>query len=61
MPGLDTNLLITKDRREYYLRLISKPDDYVDILFEGPYEPVQPGAPPIPVKGALSRGTRGRN
>ena len=28
-PGLDTNLLITTDRRAYYLRLISKADDYV--------------------------------
>jgi P-type conjugative transfer protein TrbG len=28
-PGLDTNLLATTDRRAYYLRLISKPDDYV--------------------------------
>jgi type IV secretion system protein VirB9 len=28
-PGLDTNLLIPTDRRAYYLRLISKPDDYV--------------------------------
>jgi P-type conjugative transfer protein TrbG len=28
-PGLDTNLLITTDRRAYYLRLLSKPDDYV--------------------------------
>jgi type IV secretion system protein VirB9 len=28
-PGLDTNILITTDRRAYYLRLISKPDDYV--------------------------------
>ena len=28
-PGLDTNLLITTDRRAYYLRLISKPGDYV--------------------------------
>lgn len=27
--GLDTNLLITTDRRAYYIRLISKPDDYV--------------------------------
>ena len=27
--GLDTNLLITTDRRAYYLRLLSKPDDYV--------------------------------
>jgi type IV secretion system protein VirB9 len=29
MPGLDTNLLITTDRRAYYLRLISKLEDYV--------------------------------
>jgi type IV secretion system protein TrbG len=28
-PGLDTNLLITTDRRAYYLRLISKPEDYL--------------------------------
>jgi type IV secretion system protein VirB9 len=28
-PGLDTNLLITTNRRAYYLRLISKPEDYV--------------------------------
>ena len=28
-PGLDTNLLITTDRRAYYLRLVSKPQDYV--------------------------------
>jgi type IV secretion system protein VirB9 len=28
-PGLDTNLLVTTDRRAYYLRLISKADDYV--------------------------------
>jgi type IV secretion system protein VirB9 len=29
LAGLDTNLLITTDRRAYYLRLISKPQDYV--------------------------------
>lgn len=29
VPGLDTNLLITTDRRAYYLRLMSKPEDYV--------------------------------
>jgi type IV secretion system protein VirB9 len=29
MAGLDTNLLITTDRRAYYLRLISKPQEYV--------------------------------
>jgi len=28
-PGLDTNLLVTTDRRAYYLRLVSKPQDYV--------------------------------
>jgi type IV secretion system protein VirB9 len=28
-PGLDTNLLVTTDRRAYYLRLVSKPDEYV--------------------------------
>jgi type IV secretion system protein VirB9 len=29
VPGLDTNLLVTTDRRAYYLRLVSKPQDYV--------------------------------
>ena len=29
IPGLDTNLLVTTDRRAYYLRLVSKPEDYV--------------------------------
>ncbi len=29
MAGLDTNLLIATDRRAYYLRLISKPKEYV--------------------------------
>jgi type IV secretion system protein TrbG len=28
-PGLDTNLLVTTDRRAYYLRLISKAEEYV--------------------------------
>src|SRR5215470_15556989 len=38
-PGLDTNLLVTTDRRAYYLRLISKPDDYVSrVTFEYPAE-----------------------
>jgi type IV secretion system protein VirB9 len=27
--GLDTNLVVTTDRRAYYLRLISKPEDYL--------------------------------
>jgi type IV secretion system protein VirB9 len=28
-PGLDTNLLVTTDRRAYYLRLVSKAEEYV--------------------------------
>jgi type IV secretion system protein VirB9 len=28
-PGLDTNLLITTNRRAYYLRIVSKPQEYV--------------------------------
>lgn len=28
-PGLDTNLLLTTDRRAYYLRLVSRSEDYV--------------------------------
>jgi len=28
-PGLDTNLLITTDRRAYYLRIVSKSQEYV--------------------------------
>lgn len=28
-PGLDTNLLLTTDRRAYYIRLISKPEEYI--------------------------------
>jgi type IV secretion system protein TrbG len=27
--GLDTNLLLTTDRRAYYIRLVSKPEDYI--------------------------------
>jgi type IV secretion system protein TrbG len=35
--GLDTNLLVTTDRRAYYLRLVSKPEDYVSrVAFEYP-------------------------
>jgi type IV secretion system protein VirB9 len=38
-PGLDTNLLITTDRRAYYLRLGSKPQDYVArVAFSYPEE-----------------------
>jgi type IV secretion system protein VirB9 len=40
-PGLDTNLLVTTDRRAYYLRLISKPDEYLArIAFAYPEEEV---------------------
>jgi type IV secretory pathway VirB9-like protein len=35
--GLDTNLVITTDRRTYYLRLMSSPEDYVArVSFEYP-------------------------
>ncbi len=38
-PGLDTNLLITTDRRAYYLRLVSKPQDYIArVAFSYPEE-----------------------
>jgi P-type conjugative transfer protein TrbG len=30
--GLDTNLLVTTDRRAYYLRLISKPEEYLAMV-----------------------------
>lgn len=37
--GLDTNLLITTDRRAYYVRLISHPRDYVaKVAFDEPEE-----------------------
>jgi type IV secretion system protein VirB9 len=39
LAGLDTNLLITTDRRAYYLRLISKPVDYVArVAFQYPLD-----------------------
>jgi type IV secretion system protein TrbG len=39
LAGLDTNLLITTDRRAYYLRLISKPQDYVArVAFQYPID-----------------------
>jgi type IV secretory pathway VirB9-like protein len=38
-PGLDTNLLITTGRRAYYLRLVSKQQDYVArVAFSYPEE-----------------------
>jgi type IV secretion system protein TrbG len=38
-PGLDTNLLIATDRRAYYLRLVSKPQDYIArVAFSYPEE-----------------------
>jgi type IV secretion system protein VirB9 len=37
--GLDTTLLVTTDRRAYYLRLVSKPDDFLArIAFSYPEE-----------------------
>lgn len=40
--GLDTTLLITTDRRAYYLRLVSKPDDYLArVAFVYPEEEVR--------------------
>ena len=39
--GLDTTLLVTTDRRAYYLRLVSKPDDYLArVAFAYPEEEV---------------------
>ena len=39
ISGLDTNLLIATDRRAYYLRLISKPEEYVArIAFQYPQD-----------------------
>ena len=39
VSGLDTNLLVTTDRRAYYFRLMSKPEDYVvRVAFEYPEE-----------------------
>lgn len=38
-PGLDTNLLIATDRRAYYLRLVSKAEEYVArVAFRYPEE-----------------------
>jgi type IV secretory pathway VirB9-like protein len=37
MPGLDTNLLITTDRRAYYLRLISKQEPQTGKVQLGPF------------------------
>ncbi len=39
ISGLDTNLLIATDRRAYYLRLISKPEEYVArVAFQYPQD-----------------------
>ncbi len=40
--GLDTNLLLTTDRRAYYLRLISKPEEYLArVAFSYPEDEVR--------------------
>lgn len=55
-PGLDTNLLITTDRRAYYLRLISKPEEYVArVAFAYPDEDNRKWQTQIAEQNAASR------
>jgi len=55
-PGLDTNLLITTDRRAYYLRLISKPEEYVArVAFAYPDEENRKWQAQIAEQNAASR------
>lgn len=55
-PGLDTNLLITTDRRAYYLRLISKPEEYVArVAFAYPDEDNRKWQAQIAEQNAASR------
>lgn len=55
-PGLDTNLLITTDRRAYYLRLISKPEEYVArVAFAYPDEDSRKWQTQIAEQNAASR------
>ena len=55
-PGLDTNLLITTDRRAYYLRLISKPEEYVArVAFAYPAEDNRKWQTQIAEQNAASR------
>ena len=59
MPGLDTNLLITTDRRAYYLRLISKPDDYVArVAFEYPQDDIRKWQQQLAAEQALAKQER---
>ncbi len=55
-PGLDTNLLITTDRRAYYLRLISKPEDYVArVAFAYPEDDTRKWQQQMAVEQALEK------
>jgi P-type conjugative transfer protein TrbG len=55
-PGLDTNLLITTDRRAYYLRLISKPEDYVArVAFAYPEDDTRKWQQQLAAEQALSK------
>ena len=58
-PGLDTNLLITTDRRAYYLRLISKPEDYVArVAFEYPEDDIRKWQQQLAAEQALAKQER---
>lgn len=61
-PNLETNLLITTNRRVYYLRLVSRPSDYVArVAFRYPEDDAKAWAakvaaavpPPVPVVKVL--------
>jgi P-type conjugative transfer protein TrbG len=55
-PGLDTNLLITTDRRAYYLRLISKPEEYVArVAFAYPEDDTQKWLEQLAEQQALAK------
>ena len=58
--GLDTNLLVTTDRRAYYLRLLSKPEDYVArVAFAYPRRRKQSGQVACSTRKSKGRGTEG--
>ena len=58
-PGLDTNLLITTDRRAYYLRLISKAQEYVArASFAYPADDVRKWQQHLATQQAKERATR---
>jgi P-type conjugative transfer protein TrbG len=58
-PGLDTNLLITTDRRAYYVRLISKAQEYVArAAFAYPADDVRKWQQHLATQQARERATR---